>query len=94
MDIATIMGIFVFLGLVISSIFIAEGMAGFRPFANLEALLVVMGGTFCATLVNYPLRQVVGLGGARPRKHGTPKGKSEFAKQGGFIDFSIIIILE
>ena len=63
MDIATIMGILVFLGLVVASIFISEGMNGFKPFANMEALLVVMGGTFCATLVNYPLRQVVGLGG-------------------------------
>lgn len=62
MDIATVSGIFVFLGLVILSIFIQEGINGFKPFANMEALLVVMGGTFCATLVNYPLRQVVGLG--------------------------------
>jgi chemotaxis protein MotA len=28
----------------------------------MEAFLMVMGGTFCATLVNYPLGQVVGLG--------------------------------
>lgn len=62
MDIATIMGIFVFFGLVVASIFLSEGAAGFKPFANMEALLVVMGGTFCATLVNYPLSQVVGLG--------------------------------
>ncbi len=63
MDIATVMGIIVFFGLTVSSIWIAEGAAGFKPFANLEALLMVMGGTFCATLVNYPLNQVVGLGG-------------------------------
>ncbi|MBI4386019.1 MAG: MotA/TolQ/ExbB proton channel family protein [Elusimicrobia bacterium] len=62
MDIATIMGIIAFLGLIVTSIWAAEGIAGFRPFANMEAILVVMGGTFCATLVNYPLRQVVGLG--------------------------------
>ncbi|MBI4424545.1 MAG: MotA/TolQ/ExbB proton channel family protein [Elusimicrobia bacterium] len=62
MDIATIMGIVVFFGLTVSSIWIAEGIHGFKPFANLEALLMVMGGTFCATLVNYPLSQVVGLG--------------------------------
>lgn len=62
MDIATIAGILVFLGLVVSSIFAAEGMAGFRPFMNLEAFAVVMGGAFCALLVNYPIRQVVSLG--------------------------------
>lgn len=62
MDIATVMGILVFFALAVATIFYAEGWAGFKPFANLEALLMVMGGTFCATLVNYPLSQVVGLG--------------------------------
>ena len=62
MDIATVMGILVFLALMVATIFIGEGMAGFKPFMNMEALLMVMGGTFCATLVNYPLSQVVGLG--------------------------------
>ncbi|MBI4376893.1 MAG: MotA/TolQ/ExbB proton channel family protein [Elusimicrobia bacterium] len=62
MDIATIAGIVVFFALAVMTIFHSEGWAGFRPFANMEALLVVMGGTFCATLVNYPLSQVVGLG--------------------------------
>jgi chemotaxis protein MotA len=61
MDIATVMGILVFLGLSVATIFISEGWHGFKPFANMEALLMVMGGTFCATLVNYPLSQVVGL---------------------------------
>ncbi len=62
MDIATVAGILVFLGLTVSAIFISEGPAGFKPFMNMEALLMVMGGTLCATLVNYPLGQVVGLG--------------------------------
>lgn len=62
MDIATVMGIVVFFALSVITIFHAEGWAGFKPFMNLEALLIVMGGTFCATLVNYPLGQVVGLG--------------------------------
>lgn len=56
------MGILVFIGLSVAAILHAEGVAGFVPFANMEALLLVMGGTFCATLVNYPLKQVVGLG--------------------------------
>jgi chemotaxis protein MotA len=62
MDIATVMGILMFLACLVSAIFVSEGWAGFKPFANMEAILVVMGGTFCATLVNYPLKQVVGLG--------------------------------
>ena len=62
MDIGTIMGILVFIGLAIAAILHSEGIKGFAPFANMEALLLVMGGTFCATLVNYPLKQVVGLG--------------------------------
>jgi chemotaxis protein MotA len=62
MDIATVVGIVAFLGLFVASIFMGEGWAGFKPFANTEALLMVMGGTFCATLVNYPLAQVIGLG--------------------------------
>ena len=62
MDIATVMGILVFIGLAVTAILHSEGIKGFAPFANMEALLLVMGGTFCATLVNYPLKQVVGLG--------------------------------
>jgi chemotaxis protein MotA len=62
MDIATIAGILVFFGMAVITIYHSEGVAGFKPFANMEALLMVMGGTFCATLVNYPLSQVVGLG--------------------------------
>jgi chemotaxis protein MotA len=61
MDIATLSGIIVFFGFVIASVYIGEGMAGFKPFMNLEAFLVVIGGTFCATLVNYPMSAVIGV---------------------------------
>ncbi|PIR19187.1 MAG: motility protein A [Elusimicrobia bacterium CG11_big_fil_rev_8_21_14_0_20_64_6] len=62
MDIATIAGIFTFFGLTVFMIFHSEGVAGFKPFMNLEAVFIVMGGTVCATLVNYPLAQVIGVG--------------------------------
>ena len=62
MDIATIAGIFTFFGLTVFMIFHSEGVAGFKPFMNLEAVFIVMGGTVCATLVNYPLSQVIGVG--------------------------------
>jgi chemotaxis protein MotA len=61
MDIATLLGIVVGLGLVIVSILLGEGIAGFKPFLNYEAFLIVMGGTFCSLLVNYPIAQVFGL---------------------------------
>src|SRR5437764_1254968 len=61
MDITTILGIVVGLGLVAVSILLGEGVAGFKPFLNYEAFLIVLGGTFCAILVNYPLAQVIGL---------------------------------
>ena len=61
MDISTLLGIVVGVGLVVLSILLREGVAGFKPFANYEALLIVMGGTFSAILVNYPLAQVFGV---------------------------------
>lgn len=61
MDIATIFGIMVGLGLVIISVLMAEGVKGFVPFMNPEAFFIVMGGTFCALLVNYPLKEVFKL---------------------------------
>ncbi len=61
MDIATIAGILVGGLMVFITIFHAEGMKGFLPFLNAEAILIVMGGTFCALLVNYPLSQVLGV---------------------------------
>lgn len=60
MDIATIAGIVVALGLVFVAIVMEQGMAGLLLFLNTEAFLVVMGGTFCALLVNFPWRQVAG----------------------------------
>ena len=62
MDIATVAGIVVFFGLTVGMIFHSEGAAGFKPFANPEAIFIVMGGTVCATLVNYPISQVIGVG--------------------------------
>lgn len=61
MDIATLAGIVVGITLVVVAIFLGEGVAGFKPFLNYEAALIVMGGTFCALLVNYPFSQVFGI---------------------------------
>lgn len=61
MDIATLLGIVVGAGLVVLAIFLGEGIHGFKPFLNYEAFLIVMGGTFCALLVNYPIAQVFSI---------------------------------
>ncbi len=61
MDISTIAGILIGGLMVFLTIFHAEGLKGFAPFMNAEAFLIVMGGTFCAILVNYPISQVLGL---------------------------------
>ncbi|MBN1385231.1 MAG: MotA/TolQ/ExbB proton channel family protein [Elusimicrobia bacterium] len=60
MDIATITGIIVFLGLAIAAIVHQQGFAALQLFISMEGFLVVIGGTFCALLVNYPLGQVFG----------------------------------
>jgi chemotaxis protein MotA len=61
MDIASLIGIIVGIGLVIVAILMGEGVHGFKPFLNAEAFLIVMGGTFCALLLNYPISQVFGI---------------------------------
>jgi len=62
MDIATISGIIIFFGFVVASVYMGEGLSGFKPFMNVEAFLIVMGGTACAILVNYPMSAVIGVG--------------------------------
>jgi chemotaxis protein MotA len=61
MDIATIAGILIGGLMVFITVFHSEGLKGFVPFMNAEAFLIVLGGTFCALLVNYPLSQVFGV---------------------------------
>jgi len=58
MDPATIIGIFLAFGLVISAI-----VMGGSPFVfiSLPSALIVIGGTIGATLVNYPLKNVFGV---------------------------------
>lgn len=62
MDIATLTGIIIFLGFVFGAIYHGGGVEGFLPFLNMEAALIVMGGTFCALLINFPLSSVISSG--------------------------------
>jgi chemotaxis protein MotA len=62
MDIATIAGIIFAIILVGGSVLMSEGIKGFEAFVSVEAFMVVIGGTICALLVNYPLKQVLSVG--------------------------------
>lgn len=53
MDIATVIGIFSAVGLLVASMTMNVGLSAFF---DLPSILVVCGGTACATMINYPLR--------------------------------------
>jgi chemotaxis protein MotA len=58
MDIATILGVISAFGLVCIAIFMGGGI---ELFINIPALMIVVGGTLGATMINYPLRDVFGV---------------------------------
>ncbi len=58
MDIATILGVISAFGLVCLAIFMGGGI---KLFINVPALMIVVGGTLGATMINYPLRDVFGV---------------------------------
>lgn len=58
MDVATVIGIVSGFGLIIITIIIG-GSPGI--FVNIPSAIVVIGGTLSATLINYPLRDVLGI---------------------------------
>jgi chemotaxis protein MotA len=58
MDLATILGVISAFGLVILAIFAGGGL---QLFINIPALMIVVGGTLGATMINYPLRDVFGV---------------------------------
>jgi chemotaxis protein MotA len=58
MDIATVLGVISAFGLVFLAIFMGGGI---QLFINLQALMIVVGGTMGATMINYPLNEVFGV---------------------------------
>jgi len=58
MDLATIIGIVLSFGLVVSAIMVGSSL---MIFISIPSALIVIGGTLGATLVNYPLGQVLGV---------------------------------
>lgn len=59
MDIATIIGLVMGTGLVVGSILIGGG--GLGPFLNVPSLMITVGGTISALLINFPLKKVLGV---------------------------------
>jgi chemotaxis protein MotA len=61
MDIATIVGMVLGLGLVLGSIAIGNG--GLVPFIDIPSVMITVGGSFAALLINFPLSSVLGVVG-------------------------------
>ena len=58
MDIATILGVISAFGLVCIAILMGGGI---QLFINIPALMIVVGGTLGATMINYPIKDVFGV---------------------------------
>ena len=58
MDVATVIGIIAGFGLIFISIILGGSL---DTFINVPAVVIVIGGTISATLINYPLTDVVGI---------------------------------
>ena len=56
MDIATFIGVIASFMLLIITILMGSGLG---TFINIPSVLVVLGGTLCATMINYPLKDVI-----------------------------------
>ncbi len=81
MDIATPAGLLIGFVLLIIAVIIGGGASGIVAFINIPSIMIVVGGTFCATLVRYPLQRVVGLVGLVMKtifvKLGSPQAEME-----------------
>ena len=58
MDISTILGIIVGFGLIIGAITMGGGASWF---VNIPSAMIVLGGTFGAVLINYPISNMIGV---------------------------------
>jgi chemotaxis protein MotA len=61
MDIATIIGLIMGFGLILASI--AMGGGGLTPFIDVPSMMIVFGGSIAASLINFPLKNVLGAFG-------------------------------
>ena len=58
MDFATIIGVLAGVGLILTALQLSGGVAGYL---NVPSFLIVIGGTIAATLINFPLKQVLSV---------------------------------
>lgn len=70
-------------GIAVLTVLHAEGVAGFKPFLNLEAALLVFGGAAACLQVSYPLGEV--LRTAWLVACGVPAGDEEEARRWGAV---------
>ena len=60
MDIATIIGLILGIGLVLASIMMG-GSGGIVPFINIPSMMITIGGSCAALLINFPLGACLGV---------------------------------
>ncbi len=61
MDLATIIGLILGTSLIVGSIMMGGG--GIGPFVNIPSLMITVGGSFSALLINFPLKRVLSVFG-------------------------------
>jgi len=61
MDITTILGVVSGIGLIVIAIVMRMGGMGLIGFFDVSSMFITFGGAFAATLVNYPMKQVLGV---------------------------------
>ena len=61
MDITTILGVISGISLIIIAIIMRMGGVGLKGFFDVSSMFITFGGAFAATLVNYPMKQVLGV---------------------------------
>lgn len=62
MDIATVLGLMLGAGLILLSILISPG-SPFGAFIDYPSMMVVIGGSFAAVMISFPLSRVLAMGG-------------------------------
>ncbi len=78
MDIATLLGIVSSFGLVLIAIFMGSGLG---LFINAPSLMIVVGGTIGTTMINYPLKDVIGVIGVVKNAIFTQKSDTDLLTQ-------------
>lgn len=61
MDITTILGVVSGISLIVVAIIMRMGGVGLKGFFDVSSMFITFGGAFAATLVNYPMKQVLGV---------------------------------